>query len=231
MVRQGFIVASVEHFGNTRECNHPVFFLKAWDRPQDISFALDRLLFLSPFSSHIDRERIIFSGYSFGGMTGVWMAGGRLMHLQEAMQMLSSKELPQAVLEKLRKRVDLKESMRSYKDARIKAFILLAPAARGFSQESLQGIQAPILIVAPEEDEVLQVASHAGYLAKHIAGAQLARLEGKVGHHIFLNECSELGKRVLSEKIKETDRLVDKKSVHEETFQKIRQFLKSVFSP
>jgi len=40
LVQKGFIVAAVDHWGDTMDNMVPVEILKPWERPQDISFAL-----------------------------------------------------------------------------------------------------------------------------------------------------------------------------------------------
>ena len=43
LVGKGYIVAAVDHFGNTFDNSIPEHFVKIWDRPKDISFLLDVL--------------------------------------------------------------------------------------------------------------------------------------------------------------------------------------------
>jgi predicted dienelactone hydrolase len=215
MVQEGFIVASVEHFGNCRKNCHPIFFMRVWDRPLDIQMVLDRLLLDGTVSKWINKDKIAFCGYSLGGMTGIWIAGGRLMDLNDAAKLFPTKELPQGVIEKLLPRISLNESRGDYKDKRIKAVVALAPAAWGFSQESLQSLDTPILIVAPKVDEVLPFSSHAEYLSKHIPKANLMPIEGKGGHHVFL---------------KEEDGDSYRREVHEKTLQLALEFLRKNLS-
>jgi predicted dienelactone hydrolase len=188
LVKEGFIVVSVEHFGNCRKNCHPVFFMRAWDRPLDIKMVLDHLLLNGETSRLIDQNKIAFCGYSLGGMTGIWIAGGRLMDLNEAAKLFPTKELPKSLIEKLLPRINVHESRGSYRDNRIKAVVALAPAAWGFTPESLEMIDTPILIIAPKEDEVLPYSFHAEYLSKHIAKVDLNPIEGKGGHQVFLIE-------------------------------------------
>ncbi|PSR53873.1 hypothetical protein AHMF7605_10270 [Adhaeribacter arboris] len=66
LVQNGFIVAAVDHWGNTYENKIPLEFLKPWERPLDISFALTALLQNSEFSKVIDPQKIGAAGFSFG---------------------------------------------------------------------------------------------------------------------------------------------------------------------
>ena len=72
LVGAGYIVASVDHHGNTWNLNLPAESLRRWERPKDISFVLRTLLNHPHFAAVIDSRRI-----GFGGLTGIWLAGGR----------------------------------------------------------------------------------------------------------------------------------------------------------
>ena len=50
---------------------------RLWDRSRDVSFALDEVLKQPKWAALIDETRIGFVGHSFGGWTGVSLAGGR----------------------------------------------------------------------------------------------------------------------------------------------------------
>ena len=78
LASNGFIVAAVDHYGNTLDNKIPENFVKVWDRPLDISYALDNLLNASEFSSIIDSTRIGMAGFSLGGYTTIALAGGVL---------------------------------------------------------------------------------------------------------------------------------------------------------
>lgn len=229
LVKKGFIVASVEHFGNTWYQNSPEFFLKPWDRPLDITFTIDRLLGDATFGHHIDRDKIGFSGYSLGGMTGIWIAGGKLMDFENASSHFSCSELPKTVMQRLLDKIDFKESMLSFRDTRVKAILTMAPAAWGFSTESLQKIDTPVCILATEGDEVLPIESHALYLANNIPRAKFTVFHGRAGHFVFFNQPTEFGKGVLQEWLIGDDDTVDRKAIHDKTSQVAVDFFQETF--
>lgn len=78
MAEQGYIVVGIDHYGNTWKDYSEEISMNYWHRPLDISQTLDYLLNDSPFSSSIDSERIGFAGFSMGGLTGLWLAGGEI---------------------------------------------------------------------------------------------------------------------------------------------------------
>ncbi|HEY9195539.1 MAG TPA: hypothetical protein VIM77_04715, partial [Mucilaginibacter sp.] len=75
LAQNGFIVAAVDHWGNTFDNKIRMEFLKPWERPQDISFALTSLLNDQDFKQVIDPEKIGAAGFSFGGFTVIALAG------------------------------------------------------------------------------------------------------------------------------------------------------------
>jgi len=78
LTKQGYIVAAVNHHGNTWQTFSEELSNQIEQRPQDISKTLDYLLTDSPFACHIEKEKIGFAGFSIGGLTGLWLAGGEI---------------------------------------------------------------------------------------------------------------------------------------------------------
>jgi len=78
LTKQGYIVAAVNHYGNTWQTFSDELSNQTEHRPQDISKTLDHLLNKSPFACHIEKEKIGFAGFSMGGLTGLWLAGGEI---------------------------------------------------------------------------------------------------------------------------------------------------------
>ena len=69
LASNGYIVAAVDHYGNTLDNKIPENFVKVWDRPLDISFVIDELLKNSLWISAIDSTQIGMAGFSLGGYT------------------------------------------------------------------------------------------------------------------------------------------------------------------
>src|SRR3954454_7369758 len=78
LVQNGFIVAAVDHWGNTFDNKIPIEFLKPWERPQDISFSINSLLHDKEFKTIIDDQRIGAAGFSYGAYTVIALAGAQL---------------------------------------------------------------------------------------------------------------------------------------------------------
>jgi predicted dienelactone hydrolase len=77
LVKHGYIIASVDHYGENWSHSLPKITLTTWERPQDISFVIREILKNPFFENIIDKEKIGFAGFSMGGLTGIWLAGGR----------------------------------------------------------------------------------------------------------------------------------------------------------
>ena len=83
LAANGYVVASVDHHGNTWNNKIAENFIKIWERPQDVSYVIDQILEHQEFGSSINRKKIGFIGYSLGGHTGIWIAGGQIATLVE----------------------------------------------------------------------------------------------------------------------------------------------------
>src|SRR5207244_11845286 len=73
----GYVVLSTSHPGTIGDDQTAAGRYRLWDRSRDVSFALDELLKNPKWAAFIDADRIGFAGHSFGGWTGVSLAGGR----------------------------------------------------------------------------------------------------------------------------------------------------------
>ncbi|PIS01051.1 MAG: hypothetical protein COT84_04410 [Chlamydiae bacterium CG10_big_fil_rev_8_21_14_0_10_35_9] len=212
LVSAGYIVASVEHYGDTFDFFSPDLYLSAWLRPADISFSLTYLLEESCFADKLDKERVGFCGYSLGGMTGIWLAGGIPVDLEKLLKRYQffTGEFPDDVVNNL----DYEQSLRSFEDPRIKAYFSMAPFTWGFTNYTIQHIDKPHLIIGVENDQLLPASSHAKYLADTIQNAEYFLLEGKAGHYIFLNEATDLGKMIMDERFYNDHPDVNRAEIH-----------------
>ena len=77
LVKAGYVVLSTSHPGTIGDDQTVAGRYRLWDRSRDVSFALDEVLKHPKWAALIDADRIGFVGHSFGGWTGVSLAGGR----------------------------------------------------------------------------------------------------------------------------------------------------------
>ena len=191
LVKSGYVVLSTSHPGTMGEDQSPAGRYRLWDRSRDVSFAIDELLKHPRWSALIDESRIGFAGHSFGGWTGVSLAGGRY---DPAQQRTFCENVPQkdfycgGTLRDDIAAVPAKDAGESFKDPRMRAFYIMgAGPAQGFSAESLAAIRAPFLIDTAQYDTVLEPRANSAALAKQIPGAK--EVVRPVGHFVYAPEC------------------------------------------
>lgn len=215
LVQNGYAVASLDHHGNTWSTMSVASTLKIWERPQDVSFAIDSLLEEPILQGYIDENCIGFVGYSLGGLTGLALAGGVANDMEGELER-NKRHFPELTPDLLAK-VDLSPAKRSYYDQRIKAVFLMAPATWCFSKPNvLKRLKAPLGIVATVSDEVLAFKEHMEPLIQEASVARLKLLRHGETHFIFLNCVSEKGKKVLGERIFKDPPGISREAVHNE---------------
>lgn len=214
LAQQGYIVVAANHHGNT--CWEPKLdprgFMLWWERPQDLTAILDRLLADPIWGPRIDRQRIGAAGFSLGGYTMIEIAGGRIDRAR-FMRFCASPahdftceaqpEFPEAprLFQQLEKtdpvvQEALKHSGDSYRDPRVRAVFAIAPVfAEGFAEMDVADIKIPVELVVGAGDKVAPPATNAERFASLIHGARLTVIPGKVGHYDFVPVCSEQGKK------------------------------------
>ncbi len=248
LAEAGYVVAAIDHHGNTaaEDGFDPRGFLYVWERPRDISFLITEILADPRFSDSVDSERIGAVGFSLGGYTVTAIIGGRIDRDRFVAFCASSKAdntcLPQTeypdVEEDLEALIESdpaaappgKEvSAASYRDERIKAAAVMAPAiVQMLSDESLSEIDAPLLILAGQADGVAPVATNAQRLADAAQNAEM-KIYPDAGHYIFLNACTSRGKRFVP--VCKDAKGVDRVTIHEDAAAQIEKFLDSFLSP
>ncbi len=74
LTTHGYVVASIQH---PERVGDPNFWTGVVDRPLDVLFVLDQLAALPDANlvGMIDQEKIGIAGYSYGGITSLWMTG------------------------------------------------------------------------------------------------------------------------------------------------------------
>lgn len=239
LASRGYIVAAVNHHGNTGAERQPAAqgFLLFWERARDLSALLDKLLADPLFGSRIDGDRIGAAGFSLGGYTVITVAGGQFSPAQFAFFCRSPQRdftcEPQPEFPEARKlfaelknanpptsaSIVVNDSLRhagdSYRDLRIKRVFAIAPAlGGGFTRAGLSRISIPVYIVVGQADKVAPPATNARRYASFIKHAKLTILPGGVGHYTFLAECNAHGRSILD--ICLDDASINRAQVHQQ---------------
>ena len=150
----GFRVVAVDHHGNDFVGGyHPAGFLCVWERPRDLTVALDAVAAESPIGP------VGVAGFSAGGYTAAALVGARVdgeivrLLLDGTIPVPPIPEFPD-VLERLRDawtpaRIEAAaaESGADRADPRVAAAFLVAPAAGALmTPESLAGVRVPTAV-------------------------------------------------------------------------------------
>jgi predicted dienelactone hydrolase len=219
LAKNGYIVCAIEHpFNNRRNNEHEDTLENLIYRPQHVRQAIDSLLSDPNWSSSIQEDKIAVVGHSIGAYTALALAGG-VPHTQHQMaydphcKITSSQEVP--VLP----------------DFRIRALVLLAPAAGWFlSPGALSEVHLPILIFSAEHDDITPLL-HAKIVHDGVPSSDQITHEivKNAGHFSFLSSFPE--KMRNSKFMPSMDpEGFDRESFHTHMNAEIRRFLKNLFS-
>jgi predicted dienelactone hydrolase len=241
LAKQGFVVAAVNHPGNNGAEPYTIEgFALPWERARDLSEVITGMLADSEFGSHIDPNRIGAAGFSLGGYTVIEIACG-ITDAQGAVRHCDTNhvdgipvnpaEFP-TLVQDFRKLVRgrpevLRRSDDSYRDPRVRSIFAMAPAlGPAFPASGLKKISVPVEIVAGESDENLPIASNARYFAAEIPGATLHIFPGNVGHYIFVDSCSDAGRKN-APMLCVDKKGADRNTIHRATAQMVSEFFHS----
>ncbi|MDE3055281.1 MAG: hypothetical protein KGI80_01080 [Verrucomicrobiota bacterium] len=180
---EGYLVAAIDHFGDTHQNFDLPRSLCFWDRALDFTFLLNQWEKEASVAPHIDFKKVGFVGYSMGGMTGLCLAGATASKVKETFtQLFGERQWPQELFD----RFDFARAEGSFVDSRIQSFCLLCPAAYSYSTESLKKVAKPVGLVISVGDEVLPFQDHAVRLIRYLAPQKLKVLREEVSHYVFL---------------------------------------------
>jgi predicted dienelactone hydrolase len=247
LAQHGYIVAAVNHHGNTAAGDQILAqgFALVWERPADLSAVLTQLLTDPTFGNQIDPNRIGAVGHSAGGANVIQLAGG----IYDANALIAFCNSPESkgdatceprdvIKQAIAHIAELKttdpvvqESFRhekeSHRDPRVKGIVAMAPAiGPGFTQKNLAPIHIPVQIVVGDTDDTAPAATNAIHYAQLIKGAKLTVLP-HVGHSTFGSECNELGKKEFPSCQDAPD--VDRAAIHAQEDQQILSFFEAIW--
>ncbi len=234
MVKEGYIVVSLDHYGNSTFNKIPREFVKWWERAIDVQYVLTQVLKDEDIGAKIDTSRIGGVGFSLGGYTNIALAGGYVNRTLTDDETEEDRKMPSEFPE-TDEIIDFDNdslivlSYNTYKDyvkdERIKAYFVMAPAIGfGFhSKEQTNEITAPIFIVAGKGDLVAPVKKNAEKYHLLIKSSKMHLFDKNVGHYIFLNEATEFGKEV-APSITVDNPGVDRNEIHEKSLELAVEF-------
>ncbi len=191
LVRSGYVVVSTSHPGTVGDDQSVAGRYRLWDRSRDVSFALEEILKTPKWAALIDQDRIGFVGHSFGGWTGVSLAGGRYDAAGQRAFCANARKKDFYCDQILRDDVagvPAQDAGNSFRDDRIKAFYIMASGpGQGFAADSLKSITIPFAVDTARFDEILDPLANSTTLARQIPSAK--EVVRPVGHFAYVPEC------------------------------------------
>lgn len=191
LAEAGFIVAAPTHPGNTGPERSAEQTMKLWQRPADLSRALDALQAAPDLQAHADPDRIGALGLSMGGNSALGLAGARLDPELLAGYCDAEDRNPSLCAWVRMSGVDLHAmdmsvAGRDNSDDRIGFVMAIDPApADVFAAESLAEVAVPVALVNLGQEADIPATLRAAPLAQGIPGADYAVIEGATHAAMF----------------------------------------------
>jgi predicted dienelactone hydrolase len=227
LVKAGYVVLSPSHPGTMNDGRSSAGAIRLWDRSDDIRYALSAVLQDPRWSKLIAEEKIGFWGHSFGGWTGLSLAGGvfdmNLQTLACTKQTIKDMYCNGFLSEDVGK-ISLDGSSKTYLDNRFKAFYLTATGpVSGMTTSSLSIITTPLIFDTAQFDEVLAPSINSSWAATIVPGAK--EIPRPVGHFAYVPMCKPIIGKLLASLICTDPKGVDRAEIHEKVgFDVIRFF-------
>ncbi len=201
LARRGYVACAVDHWGNTFDNKAERMFVRFWERPLDLSFALTALLGHPEFGPRIDGGRVGAAGFSLGGYTALALAGAVVDLAVLRRDAFAWKHRRQMRLPEMDMLALIRKHGREFadyrpdalKDGRFKAFAAMAPAlGLGFAVPGqCARVDAPTLIIGAGGDAIAPPTTNAARYHALIPRSIYHELPRNVRHYVFLNVANE----------------------------------------
>ena len=197
LVREGMVVVAVDHVGNMTGDSSGDGMMRIWNRPLDLSFALDRVLDQKEFISRLDLTRVAAVGHSAGGTAALLLAGARLSadRFQSPIPYCAGTKDPYYAklcteVAAIKPKTYPKKTIEGdYSDSRVKAVVALDPGfARSFDPPSFKQLRAKALLFIAERINT----PHDEIFSKefsHFLPADMHQVVPRSFHMTFLQAC------------------------------------------
>lgn len=199
----GFLVAAVDHHGNTSVEDYLVEgFVFGWERARDLSVLLDHVAAVED----VDASRVGAAGFSLGGYTVMALLGARIdpgtvgAVVDGTLPAPAVPEFPDLVAT-LRRGYDderlaaiVADGSGSMADERVRAGFAVAPALGLLvSPESLGLVDAPVELRWGDADDICPPQENALVYLDALPGASGHSVGRDVGHYDFLGDADDPG--------------------------------------
>jgi predicted dienelactone hydrolase len=194
LARAGFIVAALSHPGDTYQDRSRAGQVRR--RPPQLQRVLDYVLTEWPDHARIDPERIGAFGFSAGGFTVLAASGGvpdltKIAPYCEAHPDYFECTLRKRAGSSPQPAISDDETRTSFKDMRIKAAVIAAPAlGYTFDREGLDPVTIPVQLWSAEFDHILPAPDYADSVRINLPRPPEFHLVANADHFDFLAPCS-----------------------------------------
>lgn len=201
LAHQGFIVAAVNHPGTTSKDRSPATAAQLWQRPKDLSRAIDAILAQPEHFGAVAPDRIAAVGHSLGGWTVLEIAGARFDPALFAKDCHVHAQLSGCTAYQ-KMNPDSAKMAADLSDKRVTAVVSLdLGLSRGMTDASLAALPVPALVLAAGVDapELLTQLESAD-LAKRLPKASTQYLKiSDATHFSFMAICKPGGEALIEE--------------------------------
>ncbi len=208
LAHKGYIVAAINHPGTTTHDRSPQAAAQLWQRPVDVSRAIDGVMSQPEKFGMVDNGRITVVGHSLGGWTALEIAGARFEPDRFAHDCKAHPQLASCtVYEKINPASSFESKAAlsaDLRDKRVTSLVTLdLGLSRGFTDESLAELQIPALVIAAgAPSRELPAELESANLAKRLPPASSRYVEiSDASHFSFLSVCKPGAQAMLEEDI------------------------------
>src|SRR5262249_44346550 len=158
LASQGYVVAAPTH---PRGQGNDISGVAVWvGRPKQVSRVIDTILEDGALGRHVVRERIGVVGHSNGGYTALAVAGAKpsigaaAAHCREHPDDANFCAFGGAATREVTREIGPVPDLR---DPRVHSIVLMSPNAAPFTDDALAKVTVPVLVYAPEKDDLTAV--------------------------------------------------------------------------
>lgn len=208
LAHRGYIVAAINHPGSTTHDRSPKAAAQLWQRPVDVSRAIDGVAAQPEKFGLVANDRIAVVGHSLGGWTALEIAGARFDPDRFAQDCKAHPQLSSCAVYGKMNPASTSESKTALaadlRDERVTAVVTLdLGLSRGMTDESLAALPVPTLVIAagvPSHDLPAELES--ANLAKRLPPASSRYVEiSDASHFSFLSVCKPGAEAMLEEEV------------------------------
>jgi predicted dienelactone hydrolase len=206
LAHKGYIVAAVNHPGTTTQDRDPQTAAQLWQRPADLSRAIDAVLAQPKQFGAVAKQRIAAVGHSLGGWTVLEIAGARFDPDLFSRDCGAHPKLGGCIgyheMNPAGTPAGKKQLAADLSDKRVTAIVSLdLGLSRGFTDASLAALPVPALVIAggvPSEDMDPRLES--ADLVKRLPKASTHYVEiDDATHFSFMSICKPGGMELIEE--------------------------------